>query len=66
MSNVDAIEKAEFIGTALASRLAKTSPQTIRRWVREGRIEACRPGRKFLVSARSLAAALAPVGRREA
>jgi excisionase family DNA binding protein len=65
MSNIEAIEQEEFIGTGTASRLAGTSPQTIRAWIRQHRLEAARPGRRFLVSARSLRAALEPVGKQD-
>lgn len=44
----------EYLTLAEASVLARTPIPTLRQWVREGRIQAYRPGRKVLVLAASL------------
>jgi excisionase family DNA binding protein len=65
MSTVESESTKQYLTTIEAARLARTSAQTIRAWIRQHRLEAARPGRKFLVSTRSLRAALEPLGKKD-
>jgi len=58
-------ESEKFLTTLEAARMARTTAATIRKWCLAKKLESSRPGKRFLISARSLAAVLAPIGRRD-
>ena len=49
---------AEYLTIAAAAAELHTHPETIRRWIRAGRLHAVRPGRAYLVPRADLAALL--------
>ena len=65
MDDLSETETDRFLTTDEVARMARTSTATVRKWCLAGKLESARPGKRFLVSARSLAAVLEPIARGE-
>lgn len=61
----EATRVTEYLSTSEAAEFARVTQDTIRRWVREGRLESCGAGRQICVSRAELEKLMRP-GKRVA
>ena len=58
------VEPTMLFGVAAVAQRLGVHPETVRRWIREGRLEAVYAGKKLLVTEEHLQAFLEPAGGR--